>query len=714
MKCNQKCNPVYNLEQNGVSRKMLMSKMIQNRKSINYANSQTTTIYTTILSLDYVANKKLLLRLKYKLYMKYVNHLITCNQTKSHEILAMKENIIANLITDEYNIVFDIKIEDIVVDTVKPTIITNTFYISVDTYKKFFLIKNYTGEYIRPYESYEFNLEDPSNLNTKFCLSQNNNGIPISGLIYNGTPGKKGASLIFNTPVFNAPGNIIYNLYVFNSNINSLTESYSWGYGQPLLPVIDVNRNIYINSSYTSLICEQNTNLSTYYNDALKFFIQTTSIKFFALSSINYNYLFYYGTYYIQIPKIYSLALLNKGQEYSIRYRGDISKSITNNVIGTKHDGTYNFYYDIITISIYEAFTPISLYSQTYGYMGAIDTIVFDPIAASLAKPEIRNDHPIDALGIETVYSQTKVNVNFIKNTITLNNNVTESIATSYGIYNGTYIFYSSEYITFLNKGKENIFVVSGLNYIIGPGPDGITNYRFYSGVIQIKILGNFNKMSMYTFNKGYCKGLYILNYHRKYNTYLPHSYAFTDIINPLLDETSPIIYSNSKPLNSTTLDFTGDNGSTIVTGIQRQSINYNVILSDVNNNIVFVDLSSNADSAGNVVIDRLSNNIIPYNSTTQYTMKKGTYVFYNLSGLYITFMINNKKIVINDRYNVGFNFLKGSAPNGDLYIFNKSEQTYLALLKPIVITVTGDFGYLSLSTPSGYNGGKDLIAYSD
>lgn len=706
--CNQYCNPVYNLQQNGVSRKMLLSKMIQSGRSINYANSETATFYKIILSLDYVANKKLLLRLKYKLYIRYFNQLISCGKPNLHNIIKMKDDIIANLTLEEYNIVFEIN-TDVIVETVINTNITKTFYITVDANRKFFLIKNYNGEYIRPFNSYEFNLEDPSNLNTKFCLSQIQNGLPINGLVYKGTPGTSGATLIFN-----APGTISYNLSVFNSLIESVIDAYRWGYGQPLLPIIDLNKDIYKNSSFVPLYTEQNTNLSVYYNDALKFYIQTSAIAFFTISSVNYNYLFYYGTYYIQVPKIYSLALLNKGQEYSIRYSGDINKSSTTDIIGTTNDGTYNFYYDTITITIYEAFTPISMYSQLYGYMSAIDAINFDPLAASSAKPEIRNDHVIDPLGIETVYGQTKINVDFSNNSITLNNNVTNSIATKYGIYNGTYIFYTSEFITFLNKGKEDIFIVSGINGIIGPGPDGNTNYEFFSGVIQIKILGNFNKMSIYTFNKGYCKGLYILNYGNRYNTYLPHSYPFTNINKSILSDPLPIVYTINKPLNSTILDFTGDNGSTIVKDVQRQAINYNVILSDARSNIVFVDMSANADSAGNVVITRLSNNIIPYNSTTQYTMKKGTYVFFNLSGLFITFMTNNKSITINDRYNAGFFFTKGSAPNGDPYIFNQSDQTSLALLKPIVITVTGNFGYLSVCTPYGYNGGKDLIAYSN
>ena len=709
MNCNQqKCIPVYNLQQNGMSRKMLNAKMIQNGRSINAANSQIATFYKTILSLDYVANKKLLLILKYKLYMKYLNQLISCGKQNSHDIIRMKEDIIANLTPEEYNLVFEIVIdisENIAIDLT----IVKTFYVSVDAYTKFFLIKNYAGEYIRPFNTYEFNLEDPSNLNTKFCLSQKENGIPVKGLVYKGIPGTTGATLIFSVP-----GNVSYNLSVFNSLLENVTEAYEWGYGQPLLPIVDINKNIYKKSSYVPLNAEQNTNLSVYYNSALKFFIQTSAIEFFTSSSVNYNYLFYYGTYYIQIPKIYSLALLNKGQEYSIRYSGDINKSTTSNVIGTTNDGEYNFYYDKLTITIYEPFTPISMYSQTYGYMSAIDSINFDPIAASSAMPEIRNDHPIDNLGIEKVYGQTKVVVDFVNNTIKLNNNVSNSTSSLYGMYNGTYIFYSSEYITFLNNGKEDIFIVSGLNGIVGPGPNGNTNFTFYSGVIHVKILGNFNKMSMYTYNKGYCKGLYILNYGSSYNNYLPHSYSFTNINKPLLMDPTPVIYTNSKPLNSTIIDFTGDNGSTIVKNISRASINYNVILTDANSNFVFVDLSSNADSQGNIVISTLSNYKIPYNSNTQYKMKKGTYVFFNLSELFVTFMTNNKQIIINDRYNAGFFFSNGSAPNGDPYIFNKSDKTSLALLKPIVITVTGDFGYLSMCTPYGYNGGKDLLVYSE
>jgi hypothetical protein len=351
---------------------------------------------------------------------------------------------------------------------------------------------------------------------------------------------------------------------------------------------------------------------------------------------------------------------LNKGQENKIQYTGEINTSTRSTIYSTTNDGTYNFFYDTITITIYEEFTPISIYSKLYGYMGTGDAIVFNSAAANYAQPAIRTDHPIDSNDIESVYGQTRVYVDYIHNKITLNNDTNNSsTSTKYGVYNGTYIFYSSELITFLNEGKENIFVVSGLNGIKGPGPDGIKNYVFYSGVIQIKILGNFNKMSMYTFNKGYCGGLYLLNYGEYYNTYLPHSYSFTNIIDTSLNDLPETKYTNYIPLNHT-LDekiFIGTNG----TSFDKPANTYNIITTDSNNKFIF--------------------NSIPYNSNTQYTMAKGVYVFYNntQNNLYITFMTNNKPInptLNSNTTNIGNFFTLASAPNGDGYIFNKGEKS--------------------------------------
>lgn len=670
--CKPNCNPVYNLQQNGISRKSLVSQMIQKGVSINYANSQTTLIYNTILSLDYAANKKLLLLLKYKLYIKYFKQLISCGKYNAGEIYSMIENIIANLTPAEYKIVFDIKDEIVELDNV---INRKIFYITVDANRKFFLIKNYNAEYLLPYISYEFNLEDPSNLNTKFCLSIYKNNKQVNGIVYTGIPGTPGSKLVFKVP-----GNILYSLYIFNSGAD---DPYSWGYAEPIIPIL--NNQIYSVLTYRRFGVNQTTFLSVYYNNSLKFFIDSPFIEF----NINFNYVytFYYGTYYINVPKIYSLALLNKGEEDKIQYIGDINKSSTSNVNGTVNDGTYNFYYDKVTISVYEPFVPISLYSQLYGYLGSIKNIVFDVTAASLAEPELRTKRNIDVNRIETLYGQTKVIVDYSNNKMTLNNNSNDiSTAISYGVYNGTYIFYSHLPIAFLNKDKEDIFIVSGLNGISGVGPDGITNYTFYTGVIQVKILGDFYKMSIYTI-KGYCGGLYILNYGSTYDNYLPHSYNFTNIIKNTLND-PPVINYSSIPLN----DLNGD--VPFITSSGKARNKYNIITKDLQNNILF--------------------NNIAYNSTTQYSMKKGTYIFFNVSGLFITFMTNNKPLIsIGDTLN---NFTALS-PNGDKYIFNTSEMSIsnsiITYSNAITVTVTDNFGYLSICTPSGYNGGQNLLTWT-
>ena len=298
--------------------------------------------------------------------------------------------------------------------------------------------------------------------------------------------------------------------------------------------------------------------------------------------------------------------------------------------------------------------------------MGAVNTIIF---GEGPSKPYDRTDHPLFN-GIEQVYSQTKVLLN---GTITLNNNSSLSTSTQYGVYNGTYLFFTEEYITFLTNNKTNLFVVSGTNAIIGPGPDGVTNYNFYSGVIQVKILGNFNQMSMYTYNYGYAGGRYILTYGEQFNNFIPHSYDFTSESNLVLTE-NPI----ECPTNQ---------------------ISLNTLLSDLSYNTI------TTDSSGNIIF-----NDIPYDTTgnTVYTMTKGTYIFYAI-GPYIAFMTRNKSVIYRGNA-AGFYYTLGYAPNTDRYVFFTSMDTNTS--HAIIVNVTGNFGYLSICTPSGYNGGQNLISF--
>jgi hypothetical protein len=82
-------------------------------------------------------------------------------------------------------------------------------------------------------------------------------------------------------------------------------------------------------------------------------------------------------------------------------------------------------------------------------------------------------------------------------------------------------------------------------------------NYTFYSGIIQVKILGDFGKMSMYTYNYGYCGGQYILEYNKFYDNYIPHSYSFNNITKTILNDPFIPVPTNSIELRRAPYAFT-------------------------------------------------------------------------------------------------------------------------------------------------------------
>jgi hypothetical protein len=125
--------------------------------------------------------------------MKYVSQSVSCSKSISNKIYEMIDYIVANLTLEEYNIVFDIQTNTIISSNTNKTI-KKIFHVVVDINESIFIIQNYAGEFMIPYNTYQFNLEDPSNLNTKFSLSQSDSGIPVNGLEYNGTPGRPGSA----------------------------------------------------------------------------------------------------------------------------------------------------------------------------------------------------------------------------------------------------------------------------------------------------------------------------------------------------------------------------------------------------------------------------------------------------------------------------------------------------------------------------------------
>lgn len=679
--CNSNC--VYNFQPTNQSSKMLMSKMIQIKSAITNNNSRVVTYYKIILSLDYSANKQLLLALRYKLYMQYANNTASCGvpNPKQDQILYMVEYIISNLTLDEkdliYNIIQPVIIPEPIIDV---TTITNTFHVVTKTENNtFFIIKNYINETFSTSKNYLFNLEDPSNLDTSFCLSINQDGIPVDGITYflkPGTPGARMQIKISSNPPF-------YGLFIFNKNVAKKYQ-YFWGYNNPFIPV-SFSTPIYT-ISFIILPTESQCTLSVYEFNGPKYYIMPNNKSQYMNGSNNNAYSFYYGTYYLSVPKLYAVALLNNDISNNIYYSGDITKSFKAYISNTTSDGLYTFYYGIIKISVWGEFPPLSLYSYLYGYLNAYNTILFNNNAESIAQPEIRVDHDINN-NIETVYTQTRVGIR----QITLNNDVTYNsiIGQKYGIYNGLYRFYSSDPITFMNHGKENLVSVNSINTVKGFGPKDVYDkyaYTYYSGVITVQINGDFGNMSMYNFYEGNVNGTNILVYGEQYNSYYPP--IISTINQNIIAEIPYIMPTNILPLIKYVKEIT----------VEELRTNYIVTPKSLCNDISFV-----------------SNNV--------YEMTIGTYLFYS-DQKDVAFMNNGKSEFITY---TGIYSTKLIAPDNIPYFFYKTTEddvrdtdkdtgqylnTYTRYVYTcIVVRVTGDFGYLSVYRADGTLG-QNLFKY--
>ena len=81
---------------------MLQAMMLKmGSGKISYHNSRTKSTHRTILSLDYIENRLLLLRFRYKLYYYYVSSLSNINRDLYAKILQMLDTLVAQLSTEE-------------------------------------------------------------------------------------------------------------------------------------------------------------------------------------------------------------------------------------------------------------------------------------------------------------------------------------------------------------------------------------------------------------------------------------------------------------------------------------------------------------------------------------------------------------------------------------------------------------------------------------
>jgi hypothetical protein len=441
LSCSSKqCNIGITKKHNGVSSKMLQAQMVKTSGThrVTYNNSASDNINYIILSGDYSKNKTLLLCYKYNVYIRLLQPL----SVQKPELLTMLRNIINSLTQEETNSIYGIiPIPPVIIPppiNINDIPIKKKFYVitrSMTETAKYFIFKNHAGDDVfLPTNSYEFNLEHPSNIGTELSFSIDKNDNDYKYLTRSDiSAGYVGAKLVLTIPQ-----DISYNkLYTYNKSenrifvpINTIDASYTsydvyrlglyryefWGcmlkyigiqidtvsnkdinscknVARPqIVPVVPRSNDINMNTSTTIKYLTQSSILTAIDYDGVHLYIQDINDKKPVLYYTNFTFGLNIGTYYIYVPPIYILAFLNKNQTNNFSYIGKkINTKVTDNVIGTgiDTDGSYDFYSGTIIITITGSFQPISMYTLQYGYLDAKHIMVFSdkaPIVSGIPR----------------------------------------------------------------------------------------------------------------------------------------------------------------------------------------------------------------------------------------------------------------------------------------------------------------------------------------
>lgn len=505
---------IYYYPSNHLSTKQMQSKMIQTRKPITYHNSRISVIYNTLLGLDYAQNRDLLLQYKYTLYTCYLSKLLgKVTQEVSLALSAMLEFLLSTLTQEEYNQVYEIveSTEDLPPDSIESGY---TFYVmrrklTNDT-SSYFILKNILRDFaFLPSHTYTFDLSHRSNLGSCLSFSEDYSKLPYRGIEYTGTPGTPGSKLVlFIYPLTNT-------LYTFDKESE---DAYAAGYSTPLIRVHENRFPLQDRGQIKKYKIRQYSNIAVYEDRGPRFSINDTVRPVVLRETNPFYYEITYGTYYLDIPKTYACALLNKGYEDCITFVGDADKCRTDTVQGLflspgLEEGDYPFYYGKVTMTVHKPFPiPMTLYSYSFGYMCGAGILRF--------VAPFKTEEP----GIMNLNSNPNL---YTKDILRFNSDNKNSL---YGLSLGVYYvtIEPPNPVAFLNRGREDSFSVKGIGIegIEGVSPDGFPCTYWGPGNIQIHVKDNFEKISMCTSSQEYSGGYKRLIYNTFYGapSYLDRS----------------------------------------------------------------------------------------------------------------------------------------------------------------------------------------------
>jgi len=413
-------------QSNNVSSKMLQAQMVKTngRYTYKYSNSKTDTIHQIIISGDYDKNRGLLLSLTYEVYLRYYQPLST-----QYNLGSMLTTIITSLTPEELAKLYCIEPVITKPTPVIPYAKGKTYYVMTKTYStvndiinanqiknnitnnttstvSYFIFKNYIStDSFMPNYKYIFDLSDSTNTGTMLAFSFNNGESPLTSPIVDcsGTPGQPGCIITLVIPSDTKYDSI----YPFNSEEKNVYKKYNLSgftvgsfviqlsaYSQPLtkscltvtpLPVTDPNIFIYNDIYYELLKLTPSSMIYVYDYKGPNLSMRDIKSKDNVKGITNKKFGMYKGrTYYIYVPKIYTLAILNTTQTANISYTGDSTKKQTADVLGTEADDRYDFYYGTIAITVNGPFQPMSLYTLNYGYIHAYRVLVYSENCADV------------------------------------------------------------------------------------------------------------------------------------------------------------------------------------------------------------------------------------------------------------------------------------------------------------------------------------------
>jgi hypothetical protein len=292
-------------------------------------------------------------------------------------------------------------------------------------------------------------------------------------------------------------------LYTFDKE--STYDAYAYGYSTPLILVHENTFPLKDAGKLEPKRIRQYSNLSIYEDQGPRFSINDSIDPTMLRGPRHVYYEVTYGTYYLNIPKMYACTLLNKGYEDAITFVGDADKCVEENAQdlflapGSVSDGDYSFYYGKVAITVKKSFSiALTLYSLSFGYMSGVGILRFvEPFS------------PVDS----QVISLPLVNTLHNRDILRFNQDTAYSL---YGLSMGIYtVSLGLIRVSFLNQGCEDLFSVKG-DGIEGVSPTG-ASCIYYQGVVQIHVKGNFDNLSMCTSSTQYSGGYKRLVYHSFY-----------------------------------------------------------------------------------------------------------------------------------------------------------------------------------------------------